>query len=139
MSGWDKRCGGGRRNRSPSIDDTWFSTRHGGSATGRGFLEDRAASRAAAVIWRRRGQWRLVVKPALTEAERAGVEAAVQAAEQHTSAGEDVPRIVGRSGFYREAHHQPSAIECRAGIDGTCDDRNRLVALGMAALRMPCG
>ena len=47
-------------------------------------------------------------QPALTSEERARVEAAVQAAEQHTSA-EIVPMIVGRSGLYRDAHH-------RAGI-----------------------
>ncbi|CBK43990.1 conserved protein of unknown function DUF477 [Nitrospira defluvii] len=44
-------------------------------------------------------------RPALTEAERARVEAAVEAAEERTSA-EIVPMIVGRSGVYREAHHR---------------------------------
>jgi putative membrane protein len=48
-------------------------------------------------------------KPALTEAERARVEAAVQAAEQHTNA-EIVPLIVGRSGIYREAHHRAGLL-----------------------------
>ena len=48
-------------------------------------------------------------KSALTEAERARVEAAVQAAEQHTRA-EIVPLIVGRSGLYREAHHRAGLL-----------------------------
>lgn len=48
-------------------------------------------------------------QPALTERERARVEAAVQAAEQHTSA-EIVPMIVGRSGLYREAHHRAGLL-----------------------------
>ncbi len=48
-------------------------------------------------------------QPALTESERAQVEAAVQAAEQHTSA-EIVPMIVGRSGLYREAHHRTGLL-----------------------------
>lgn len=48
-------------------------------------------------------------KPALTAVERARVEAAVQAAEQQTSA-EIVPVIVGRSGLYREAHHRAGLL-----------------------------
>ena len=48
-------------------------------------------------------------QPALTDGERALVEAAVQAAEQHTSA-EIVPMIVGRSGLYREAHHRAGLL-----------------------------
>ncbi|MCC6964798.1 MAG: TPM domain-containing protein [Nitrospira sp.] len=48
-------------------------------------------------------------KPALTEGERAQVEAAVQAAEQQTSA-EIVPMLVGRSGLYREAHHRAGLL-----------------------------
>ncbi len=48
-------------------------------------------------------------RPALTEAERARVEAAVEAAEQRTSA-EIVPMIVGRSGVYREAHHRAGLL-----------------------------
>lgn len=48
-------------------------------------------------------------RPALTEEERARVEAAVQAAEQRTSA-EIVPMIVGRSGVYREAHHRAGLL-----------------------------
>ena len=46
------------------------------------------------------GKW-----PALTREERARVEAAVQAAEQQTSA-EIVPMIVAQSGLYREAQHR---------------------------------
>lgn len=71
--------------------------------------EDRAASRAAAVISEEEGPVATGSKPALTEAERARVEAAVQAAEQHTSA-EIVPLIVGRSGLYREAHHRAGLL-----------------------------
>ncbi len=48
-------------------------------------------------------------RPALTEEERARVEAAVQAAERQTSA-EIVPMIVGRSGMYREAHHRAGLL-----------------------------
>lgn len=46
---------------------------------------------------------------ALTNEERAQVEAAVQAAEQHTSA-EIVPMIVARSGLYRDAQHRAGLI-----------------------------
>jgi putative membrane protein len=48
-------------------------------------------------------------RPALTEEERARVEAAVQAAERYTSA-EIVPMIVGQSGLYREAHHRAGLL-----------------------------
>ncbi|MBS0169664.1 MAG: TPM domain-containing protein [Nitrospira sp.] len=47
--------------------------------------------------------------PALTEEARARIEAAVQAAEQLTSA-EIVPMLVGRSGLYREAHHRAGLL-----------------------------
>lgn len=50
------------------------------------------------------GKW-----PALTSLERARVEAAVQAAEQQTSA-EIVPMIVARSGLYREARHRAGLV-----------------------------
>ena len=50
------------------------------------------------------GKW-----PTLTEEERARVERAVQEAEQRTSA-EIVPMVVGRSGFYREAHHRAGLL-----------------------------
>ena len=46
---------------------------------------------------------------ALTDEERAGIAAAVQAAEQETSA-EIVPMIVGQSGLYREAHHRAGLL-----------------------------
>ncbi len=46
---------------------------------------------------------------ALTDEERARIEAAVQAAEQLTSA-EIVPMVVGRSGLYREAHHRAGLL-----------------------------
>lgn len=48
-------------------------------------------------------------RPILTDVERTRVEAAVQAAEQQTSA-EIVPMIVGRSGLYREAHHRAGLL-----------------------------
>ncbi len=48
-------------------------------------------------------------RPALTNEERARVEAAVQVVEQHTSA-EIVPMIVGRSGLYREAQHRAGLL-----------------------------
>src|SRR5215210_2485154 len=44
-------------------------------------------------------------QPMLTSQERARIEAAVQAAEQQTSA-EIVPMIVARSGFYRDTQHR---------------------------------
>jgi len=47
--------------------------------------------------------------PVLTDEERTRVEAAVQAAEQRTSA-EIVPMIVGRSGVYREAQHRAGLL-----------------------------
>ncbi|MBA2486255.1 MAG: hypothetical protein H0V35_09165 [Nitrospira sp.] len=47
--------------------------------------------------------------PALTKEERARVEAAVHAAEQHTSA-EIVPMIVRQSGLYREAQHRAGLL-----------------------------
>jgi putative membrane protein len=50
------------------------------------------------------GKW-----PALTSQERARIEAAVQAAEQQTSA-EIVPMIVARSGLYRETQHRAGLI-----------------------------
>ena len=43
--------------------------------------------------------------PMLTSREQARIEAAVQAAEQRTSA-EIVPMIVARSGFYRDTQHR---------------------------------
>ena len=48
-------------------------------------------------------------RPALTSQERARIEAAVQAAEQQTSA-EIVPMIVARSGLYREAQHRAGLL-----------------------------
>lgn len=48
-------------------------------------------------------------RPALTDAERTRIEAAVHAAEQLTSA-EIVPMIVGQSGLYREAHHRAGLL-----------------------------
>ncbi len=48
-------------------------------------------------------------RPALTNEERARIEAAVQAAEQLTSA-EIVPMVVGQSGLYREAHHRAGLL-----------------------------
>jgi len=48
-------------------------------------------------------------RPALTSQERARIEAAVQTAEQQTSA-EIVPMIVARSGLYREAQHRAGII-----------------------------
>ena len=48
-------------------------------------------------------------RPALTNEERARVEAAVQVVEQHTNA-EIVPMIVGRSGLYREAQHRAGLL-----------------------------
>lgn len=48
-------------------------------------------------------------RPVLTDEERARIEAAVQAAEQLTSA-EIVPMVVGRSGLYREAHHRAGLL-----------------------------
>ena len=56
-------------------------------------------------------------QPMLTSREQARIEAAVQAAEQRTSA-EIVPMIVARSGFYRDTQH-------RAGL--------MLAVLGLAA------
>lgn len=47
--------------------------------------------------------------PMLSDEERLRVEAAVQTAEQQTSA-EIVPMIVGRSGVYREAHHRAGLL-----------------------------
>ena len=71
--------------------------------------EDRAAFQAAAVISEEEGPVATGRKPKLTDAERARVEAAVQAAEQQTSA-EIVPMVVGRSGLYREAHHRAGLL-----------------------------
>lgn len=48
-------------------------------------------------------------RPTLTSHERARIEAAVQAAEQQTSA-EIVPMIVARSGLYRETQHRAGLI-----------------------------
>lgn len=48
-------------------------------------------------------------RPALTDEERTRIEAAVQAAEQLTSA-EIVPMVVGQSGLYREAHHRAGLL-----------------------------
>ena len=48
-------------------------------------------------------------RPVLTNEERALIQAAVQAAEQRTSA-EIVPMIVERSGLYREAHHRAGLL-----------------------------
>jgi putative membrane protein len=50
------------------------------------------------------GKW-----PVLTSQERARVEAAVQAAEQQTSA-EIIPMIVARSGLYRETQHRAGLL-----------------------------
>ena len=54
-------------------------------------------------------------RPALSEDDRARVEAAVQAAERHTSA-EIVPMIVGRSGLYREAHHRAGLLSAMLAL-----------------------
>jgi putative membrane protein len=67
--------------------------------------EDPVASPVAGAISGEEAPVATGKRPTLTEEERARVEAAVQAAEQRTSA-EIVPMVVGRSGFYREAHHR---------------------------------
>lgn len=66
-------------------------------------------SRAAEEISGEEGQVATGDRPVLTDEERAVVEAAVQAAEQRTSA-EIVPMIVERSGLYREARHRAGLV-----------------------------
>lgn len=63
------------------------------------------ASLAVEVISGEEGQVAIGNRPTLTLEERAQIEAAVQAAEQHTRA-EIVPMIVEQSGLYREARHR---------------------------------
>lgn len=77
--------------------------------------EDRAVSPVAAVISEGEAPVATGRTTALTETERAQIEAAVQAAEQQTSA-EIVPMIVGRSGCYREAHHRTGLLSAMLAL-----------------------
>ena len=81
----------------------------GGPVVSGGRSEDPVASPGAEAISEEEAPVATGRRPTLTDEERARVEAAVQAAEQRTSA-EIVPMIVGRSGWYREAHHRAGLL-----------------------------
>lgn len=73
------------------------------------------ASRAVGAVSEGEAQVATGKRVALTNEERARVEAAVQTAEQHTSA-EIVPMIVERSGLYRDAQHRAGLIVALLGL-----------------------
>ena len=99
------------RRRHGGVDDTWFSTQQGGWGTGSlgGSFGGGDSFSGGGAISEEEAPVETGKRLALTDEERAGIAAAVQTAEQETSA-EIVPMIVGQSGLYREAHHRAGLL-----------------------------